>query len=181
MPGQCHCVWGSGLFSLMYTSSYLNGGMYVYIYIYICIYGYAYICVFVHICVISFLFVCLHFFCFLMLQLYMYVYAHLYVSACSVCTCVHFSKCTCGMFRSRVFVGVYISPTIWLSHLLVIQMHSVYLFCLLWYEELHAATLIVILKCTYPLSDMTARRVTVDFKALHVHVLVLRTVTLVTI
>ena len=26
------------------------------------------------------------------------------------------------------------------SHLLVIQMHSIYLFCRLWYEELHAAT-----------------------------------------
>ena len=100
MPGQCHCVWGSGMFNLMYTPSHINGC------IYICVYGYAYICVFVHICVISFVCVCIFFF-FLMLQMHMYVYAHLYLSACWVCPSVQISKCARGVLRSRVFVGVY--------------------------------------------------------------------------
>ena len=46
MPGQCHCVWGSGKFSLMYTPSHINGSL---VYIYACM-GmriFAYLCIFV--------------------------------------------------------------------------------------------------------------------------------------
>ena len=111
MPGQCHCVWGSGLFSLMYTPSHINGSMYMRVWVCVYLRICTYLCYFFCVCV------CLCFFCFWMLQLHMYVYAYRYLSACWVCTCMQFSKCARGMFRSRVFVGVYVSPTIWLSRI----------------------------------------------------------------
>ena len=75
------------------------------------------VCVFLCIFVLFLVCVFLYFWGVLVLQLHICIYTHLYLSACWVCTRMHFSKCTRGMFRSRVFVGVYISPTIWLSRI----------------------------------------------------------------
>ena len=133
MPGQCHCVWGSGLFSLMYTPSHINGCMYMRVWVCVYLRICAYLCYFFCVCVcIFFVFnasiahVCI---CTPVLKsvLGMHMRANQKVCARRVSL-----ACVCRCVRKPYNLTV--------SHLLVIQMHSVYPFSRLRYEELHAAT-----------------------------------------
>ena len=77
MPGQCHCVWGSGMFSLMYTPSHING----------CIYMRVWVCVYLRICA----YLC-YFFC-----VCMYFFLFFNASNAHVCICTPILKCVLGM------------------------------------------------------------------------------------